>query len=275
MTYLTLMVHVDLGSSNKRLLGIAGDLAEHFQAGVIGIAACKNIELAYGDGFMTGDIIEADRKEIDEELTAAEVEFRKELQPRVASLEWRATIRYDSLSQYLACEARRADLVITGIASGDYFDSSRAVDVGDLLMRAGRPVLVVPASAEKLNLSNVLVGWKDTRETRRAVCDALPLLKKATRVTVAEIAVPDAVDAAKLRVADVVAWLATHGVKSKALVVPSAGDDISSLYNLVNEINAGLIVAGAYGHSRMREWVLGGVTRELLHSSSLCSLLSH
>jgi nucleotide-binding universal stress UspA family protein len=273
--YKNLMVHVELGHSNRRLLGIAAYLAEYFEAGVIGVAACKNVELAYGDGFMTGEIIEADRKEIHKQMRAAEREFRQELQPRVASLEWRSTVLYDAISGYLAGEARRVDLVITGVESLDYFDSSRALDIGDLVMRAGRPVLVVPSGAKTLNLKNVLVAWKDTRESRRSVLDALPLLKKATIVTVAEIAAAEDVDAANLRVADVVAWLATHGVESESVVMPSAGDDILSLYNVVDERNAGVLVAGAYGHSRLREWVLGGVTRDLLHSSSLCSLLSH
>lgn len=85
------------------------------------------------------------------------------------------------------CVSSGADLVVTGLASVDLFDTSRAVNTSDLVMQLGRPVLVVPANADTLKLERALIGWKGTRETRRAVSDALPLLKKAAQVDVVAI----------------------------------------------------------------------------------------
>ena len=275
MTYGTLMVHLELGRSNAGLLQIAGDLAERFRAGVIGIAACQPMQIVYGDGFISGDIYEQDRQELDKEMKAAEAEFRSALQTRAATLEWRSTVMFTLLSDYLAREARSADLVITGIASGDLFDSSRSVNTGDLVMRAGRPVLVVPAATGKVKLDRVVVAWKDTREARRAVSDALPLLKGASHVAVVEIAVEEELAAARTQIEDVAGWLNRHGIKAECLTSPSTGDDATALYAVAQDQGADLIVAGAYGHSRLREWALGGVTRDLLLRANWCSLLSH
>jgi len=275
MTYGTLMVHLELGRSNAGLLQIAGDLAERFHAGVIGIAACQPMQLVYGDSFISGDIYEQDRQELDKEMKAAEAEFRRALQMRAVTLEWRSTVMFTLLSDYLAREARSADLVITGIASGDLFDSSRSVNTGDLVMRAGRPVLVVPAAAGKVKLDRVVVGWKNTREARRAVSDALPLLKGASHVAVVEIAVEEELAAARTQIEDVAGWLNRHGIKAECLTSPSTGDDATALYAMAQDQGADVIVAGAYGHSRLREWALGGVTRDLLLRANWCSLLSH
>ena len=275
MTYTTLMVHLEIGRSNASLLQIAGDVAEHFQAGVIGIAACQPIQPIYGDGFIAGDLMEQNRDEMAKELKEAEREFRSVLQTRVATLEWRSTVAFASLSDYIAREARGADLIITGVASSDLFDASRTMNTSDFVMRVGRPVLIVPAAVDKLKLDRVVVGWKDTRETRRALCDALPLLKKAAHVFVVEIAAEDELDAAHLHLDDVVGWLKRHGIVAESLASPSTGDDTTQLYAFAQDQDADVIVAGAYGHSRLREWVLGGVTRDLLLRADRCAFVSH
>ena len=275
MTYATLMVHLELGRSNAGLLQIAGDLAERFHSRVIGIAACQPMQIVYGEGFVSGDIYEQDRQEIGKNMKAAEAEFRSVLQARAEALEWRSTVMFTLLSEYLAREARSADLVITGVASGDMFDSSRSLNTGDLVMRAGRPVLVVPAAAGKVKLERVVVGWKDTRETRRAVSDALPLLKSARHVAVVAIAVEEELAAVRTHLEDVAAWLKRHGIEAQCLASPSTYNDATALYAVAQDQGADVIVAGAYGHSRLREWALGGVTRDLLLRANCCSLLSH
>jgi nucleotide-binding universal stress UspA family protein len=149
------------------------------------------------------------------------------------------------------------------------------VNVGDRVMQVGRPVLVVPDAADELNLKQVVIGWKDTRETQRAVFDALPLLKKAAHVAVVEICADDEMAAARKRVEDVAGWLKWHGVVAEPHASPSTGDDASLLNAIAQEQGADIVVAGAYGHSRLREWVLGGVTRDLLLRGQNFSLLSH
>ena len=276
MTYVTLMVHLTLGSSNAGVLQIAGDLAERFHANVIGIAACQPIQVIYGDGEVAGDIVELDRQELEKEIKAAEAEFRSALHTRIGNLEWRSTVTLGPLSDYLAHEARSADLVISGVdLARSMFDASRHVNMSDLVMQVGRPTLVVPPSVGKLEFERVIVGWKETREARRAALDALPFLKQAAHVAVVEIADEKQLVTARTHLEDVVCWLKKHGIVAEAIAAPSSGDDAAHLNAIAREQGADLIVAGAYGHSRLREWVLGGMTRELLLRADRCALLSH
>ena len=275
MTYATLMVHVEPGQSNAALLHVAADLADRFHAGVIGIAACQPVQVVYGDGYVPDDLIERDRVEIEGEMKKAEAEFRDVLEPRVANLDWRSTMAFAPLSDYLSREARRADLFITGVAAGGFFDGSRQGNTGDLVMQIGRPVLIVPATGSARRFDRFVIGWKDTRETRRAVADALPLLKKAVHVAVVEIATDEDLARARAGVADVVSWLGRHDIVAEAVAALSTGDDASQLDDVAREHGADVIVAGAYGHSRLREWALGGVTRDLLIRTDRCTLLAH
>lgn len=275
MTYATLMVHLELGRSNAQLLRLAGELAERCHAGVLGIAACPPVQIVGGEGYFSAESFEQDRTELAKEMKEAEAQFRDALQSRAAALEWRSTTNYASLSGYLAHEARSVDLVMTGIASGDLFDASRALNTSDLVMQAGRPVLLVPTVVERLKLERAVVGWKDTRETRRAISDALPLLKVATEVTIVEIASEQGMAAAREHLGDVVGWLKRHGIESTPMVATSSRDDATELYAIARDKGADVIVAGAYGHSRLREWALGGVTRDLLLRADRCTLVSH
>jgi nucleotide-binding universal stress UspA family protein len=276
MSYATLMVHLELGQPNTALLKIAGDLAERFQARAIGIAVCQPMRIMYNDGYIPTDIIEQDRQKIGSEMKTAEAEFRAALTGRIASVEWRSAVIYTSLSAYLAQEARCADLVITGVGqSASLFDMSRYADTGDLVMQAGRPCLIVPPGTDVLSLERIVVGWKDTGETRRAIRDALPLLKAAKRVSIVEIAGKDDLGAAHARLQDVAGWLRRHGIDATPTASPSTGDDTAQLNAIVREQGADLLVAGAYGHSRVREWALGGVTRDLLLRAGRFALLSH
>lgn len=276
MTYATLMVHLELGESNAGLLEIAGDLAHRFKAGVIGIVTCQPIQLALSDGYVTGEVIQQDLTEIEKDMQKAEAECRAALEPRGIALEWRSAVIFTPLCDYIAREARSADLVLTRIdRNASMFDSSRHVAMGDLIMQAGRPVLIVPDATEALPLGTVMIGWKETREARRAVHDALPLLRLAGAVTVVEIAAELELPQAEAHLKDVVAWLKRHGVTASPMAVPAAGDNALQIAVLAQELGADLLVAGAYGHSRFREWVFGGVTRDLLLSAQRCALVSH
>ncbi len=274
MTYSTLMVHLELGRSNAALLQAAVDFARRFDSEVIGIAGCQPMQMYYAEGY-GGDIVEQEQKGIDEEIKAAEAEFRSALSSKVQHVAWRSTARFGPVLEFLAHEARAADLVLTGVARGDAFDSSRAVNTGNLVLQVGRPVLIVPLAARELRLNQVLVGWKDTRESRRAIADALPLLKQAARVTLGTIAQEEDLGIAREGLADVARWLARHGIEAEQVASPTIGDDANALWALAQDLGADLIVAGAYGHSRLREWVLGGVTKNLLLSTDRYSFVSH
>jgi len=276
LAHATLMVHLEVGNANPARLRIVGDLAKRLGADIVGIAACQPIQLLAAGAYMAGSVVEDDYIEHEVELKATEDEFRKALQQSGCSIEWRAAITTERLCDYLAREARCADLVIPGNDQDtSVFDSTRHVNTAELVMQTGRPVLVVPASVSKLDLSHVILGWKDTRETRRAALDALPLLKAAARVSVIEIVDEKDLADARSRLGDIASWLKRHDIMAEADALASTGNDAKQLSALGQERGADLVVAGAYGHSRIREWVLGGVTRDLIASTERCSLLSH
>ena len=276
MDYKTIMVHPELGHSNAGLLEVAASLAERSQAHAIGIAACQPMRPIYDDGSaaFSGEVVADDYRQMKKEIKDAEEAFRTVFSGRAQSVRWRSAITFLSLAGYVACQARAADLIVTSVnADGSIFDDSRSMHVGDLIMQAGRPVLIVPRDVKELKLKNVLVGWKGTRETRRAVMDALPLLKMAKQVSVVEVSADD--PRALGHVKDVAEWLGRHGIEADALVLPARGADASRLGAYAREEGVDLLVAGAYGHNRLREWVFGGVTSDLLLKPDCCVLLSH
>ncbi|WP_367849327.1 universal stress protein [Rhodoferax sp. WC2427] len=275
MAYTTLMVQLEAGHANAAVLLAAGDLAERFQAHVVGIAVCRPMQMVYGEAYLSGELIAQEKTEMQAEVDAAEAEFRGALEGRAASMEWRSMVMFAPMADFVVHEARCADLLITARGIKDSLDPSRGVPVGDLIMQLGRPIFVVPPVLEDHSLDRVVVGWTDSREARRAVVDAMPLLQKAAHVVVAEMAADADFADAHRRLADVVQWLRRHGVVARSLVVLSSGDDAAGLDAIAEEQGAGVIVAGAYGHSRLREWAMGGVTRKLLQHADRYLLVSH
>jgi len=276
MSYATLMVHLDPAGKNEATLGVAAALAERYGAAAIGVAATDPQPAPYFYGAFGDQVFEQDRARTQAELDGLGERFRAAMQGRASHLEWRSALAPPA--RYAAREARAADLLIVGATSGGLLaDPMVQLDIPDLVMQAGRPVLVVPPEVPPLRFAGAVVAWKDTREARRAASDALPLLRQCASVTVAAIEEDGEEDLARCRegVDDVVAWLRRHGIAAQGLAMLSFGDPAGQLDTIASEHGADVIVAGAYGHSRFSEWVFGGVTRRLLTRVPRCLLLSH
>jgi nucleotide-binding universal stress UspA family protein len=269
------MVHLETGQSNEALLRITGHLAQRLQACVIGSAARRADPMPYGDVYAMGELLQTRQMENIALLQTAQAQFRSSLQDQGLALTWRESNDFKSAASYLAQQSRDADLLIAGLPSVGRFEVSLQVHVGDLVMQAGRPVLLVPESASELKLDWAMVGWNDSREARRAIVDALPLLRLAKQVHVLEIAQESELPAVATRLNNVVAWLVRHEVQAHALPAALDEDKDRQLSAIALSHGADLIVAGAYGHQRMREWVFGGVTQELLAHAPCCLLLAH
>ena len=161
MSYSTLMVHLDLNGSNEVRLQIVGELAEHFNSRLIGIAAADIQPLYFMDGVEAQNFLEKDRSRLKTQMADCEAQFRRILNARADNMEWRSAL--DWPTDFVARNARSADLIITGSQTVRP-DATRQINSGDLVLRAGRPVLVVPSAAEFLRLNSVVIAWKDTRE---------------------------------------------------------------------------------------------------------------
>ncbi len=145
-------------------------------------------------------------------------------------------------------------------------------------MTSGRPVLVVPyIGPGKSVATHVLVGWNASREATRAVNDAIPLLQRAKKVTVLAVDPEGGTEGhGEVPSADISLHLARHGIKVEAAQTVTGDIDVGdALLSRASDLGADLIVVGAYGHSRMREFILGGVTRHLLQHMTVPILISH
>ena len=261
--------------SNTELLAVVADLARRFSAVVIGVCA-KQLSmqpsiLAIGPGEPRGHELDKFR----ERLAVLEAEFRSALSI-VNNLQWRAQMTAGPTSHYLAAEARAADLLVANSESDDRDVSALSeIDVSDLLMRGGRPLLLAPPGVTGLKLTRTLVCWKESRESRRAVADALPILKSSDAVYVVELVNEQEIEPAQARLADVGDWLHRHGVEANCFATPLTGVESAHLAAIAEDLEADLIVAGAFAHSRLREWAFGGVTQDLLASGERCAFVSH
>ncbi len=180
-------------------------------------------------------------------------------------------------AEVVTLHARYADLAVLGQHDPDGPDSRRGV-VEAALFGAGRPVLVVPYAGRFPGAGRrVLVAWNASREAARAVNDALPILEQAEAVTVLAVNPRQGIGGhGEAPAADIALHLARHGVKATAeqVAAPAVGD-AEALLNAVAERGADLLVMGGYGHSRLCEMALGGVTRTVLRSMTAPVLLSH
>lgn len=176
--------------------------------------------------------------------------------------------------------ARTVDLVVAGQYEGGIAAAESEVLSVKVLLGAARPVLYVPLEGDKsLAYPNILIAWNDSREAVRAINDAMPFLKSAEQVSVVSVQpldgrAPDYRRSGKRLLAN----LARHGVDASYTVIDVAGCQMDADEWLVQQTqrdDVDLLVAGGYGHTRMTEFVLGGVTRSLLHRMEGQVLMSH
>ncbi|MDR3464586.1 MAG: universal stress protein [Xanthobacteraceae bacterium] len=274
MTYATVMANLKLYDSNDACLAVAGDVAERFEAHVIGVAASEFSPPPYFTaGVAAQRLLDEANTSIEKRMSELEEQFRAAIAPRAKSVEWRSALTLPI--DYVARQARAADIVVTGQGGPELSDPFRQADADDLVMRAGRPLLIAPQTTQWLDVRSCLIAWKDGPEARRAVADALPLLRKAKDVTIVEVLEQEGGRSGALaRVHDVAAWLARHGISATGVIPEQVGHATEQIERVAATTGAGVVIAGAYGHSRLREWVLGGVTRQLLGNPGRCALLA-
>ena len=270
MSYRSIIVNLAIDAAPAPIVQVGIELAERFGAHLIGLAAADVPPLvATGDGMVyEGEVMQIQRTEIEKRLAELRDVFET-LVPASITSEWGQAVC--SPTRFLGVSARAADLIVTGGVDGD--NVFRAVDVGSLAFGSGRPVLVTAGNIEHIRAKTVLVAWKDTREARRALADALPFLAKANEVVVATID-SDLDETSRDSLDDVAVFLDRHGIRARTELIAGEADG-DRLLTFAHSIHADLIVSGAYGHSRLREWAFGGVTRTLIEESRISRFLSY
>lgn len=269
----SIAVNVDLDPAHPDVLECGIGLARRFGAKLIGVAADEpTIGMVGVDGGVAAiEIFEAARTEIESRLREAEARFRAGVPSDITS-EWRGFLADPTRS--LIDAARAADLVVTGRSESATYSGTRWIDIGGLVLSAGRPVIVVGDGIKAVKADRIIIAWKDTREARRAVSDALPFLASATDVLAITISEGEA-ETEKAALADLIDWLKRHGVTARSDLIDNPEGFIDVLESQARVSGADMIVAGGYGHSRMREWLFGGMTRNLLEANTLSRFLSN
>jgi nucleotide-binding universal stress UspA family protein len=268
----SILVNVDLETADSTSLKYAIDLARKLDAELIGVAADEpNLAFVGAEiGTAAPDFYVIERTAIEKRLDEAAAQFRA-IVPASVKSQWRAFLA--NPIEALIDTASRVDLIVTGATSSPTFQERRKLNLGELVIRAGRPVIDVANGAASAATDRAVIGWKDTREARRAVADALPLLKLAKEVTAITVSEGGLGEQSSLD--DLAAWLKGHGISAKIELIQNKEgfDDVLETTAISRQTD--LLITGGYGHTRVREWLFGGVTRNLLKTDTLTRFLSN
>jgi len=271
-----LVVHIDSGRAVDKRLEAAIGMAQAHDAHLTGLYVIPTTDFpAFMEVPSAFATIQKVREHRQREAETAESIFEAATKRAGMSAEWRCV--EGELIEKLGESGRYADLVILGQHNPDAHDANQGL-ADRLVLDMGRPCLVIPYIGVRETLGRcVLVAWNARREAVRAVNDALPMLQRADRVVVLSVnpAVGEAGEG-DIPSADICHHLARHGVKVEADTTIAKDIDVASLLlSHAADMGADLMVMGAYGHSRLREMVLGGVSREILQTMTVPVLMSH
>jgi len=269
---------VNLGLGERDPAGdFAISIAEAFGAHVMGVAfAYEPVIPGTVMGGIPPEFIETQRSQSEEKAKASIARFEEAARRAGVSYEHRmVSASISGAADQLGRIGRRFDLVVVAQADRENPTADEIVDEG-VLFESGRPVIFVPFIQKGgLKLDRVMLCWDGSRAATRAIADSMPLLEKAKKVEVVIVSdKPGKQD--EMSGADLGQHLARHGLTVEVKRITSPDIDVpSTILSYAADSSADMIVMGGYGHSRLREFVLGGVTRGLLESMTVPVLMSH
>ncbi len=279
MAYKTILVHLDRKEKAVNRIRIAANLAKSQDAYLIGAAMVGISTLSFREANIDqkDPALAAHLRFLTERAQGFVNDFNHEVE-NLGVLAYEGRIVDEEASYGISIQARYADLVVIGLT--DYEDKSSTVQSDfpeSVLIHAGRPTLMIPPKWQKETVgSNILISWNASKEVRRAVTDAIPILKQAEVVDVAMFNVesePDMHDDASVR--DLAVYLARHGVTVHVLQPKNVKNVGEALLDIAAERGNDLLVMGGYGSTRFRQFLLGGVTRTILGEATIPVLMSH
>lgn len=280
MSYKTILVNLNTEKYAADVIKVATDLALKCEAHLIGLYVVPSVEVYPAVSmYVSSDVLAEHRNRYLEEAKRIEALFEKKTSAEAISAEWRVA---DSPSPNIAAtvsnHALTSDLVIVSQADEQADDLSIRDVPWQTMLETGRPVLIVPyAGGIKTVGEHILIGWNGTREATRATFDALPLLKAANEVHI-HWANPGSQgdDKTTLLGSELASSLARHDVRveTKTSRNPDLADG-DVLLSYVAQSGSDLLVMGGYGHSRAREMIFGGATKQILDHMTIPVLMSH
>lgn len=276
----TILLHLNDVRRAGRLLEAAVPLARAANAHLVGLAVVPPyVVLPAMDGGGASATIEDHREAFRSEMTRLAEMFRRATAELPLPAEWlEADAAFDSVAARLLEHCRTADLIVASQADVQWSGSALLEDPVRIVMESGRPVLLIPnAGRTALPPRRATIAWDGRREAARATFDALPLLAGAEEVAVVWINPERAGGGAgDLPGSQVCAALARHGIRCQAVDAHAIGADVGpELLRQAKVQGADLLVMGCYGHSRLRELILGGASRHVLAHMDRPVLMSH
>lgn len=273
MSLKNLLVFVDDRPDATARIEVAAQLARRHDAHLTGVHIYRPLMIPPAlNGVVVDEILSAEEEISNKAAAAAEALFLEAMRREGLRHGWR--VERSAVPHRAAIHARAADLSIVGQATEGV---ETVVLPEDIALLSGRPVLVVPAVGRFPSVGeNPLVAWKPSREASRAVHDALPLLEAAGKATIL-IVDPDPDTEGEAPGSDLAVHLSRHGITATVdRAFTEGGTPVADvILSRAADLGADLLVMGCYGHARLREMILGGVTRDILASMTLPVLMSH
>ena len=278
MDWKTILVHCNDARRAYTLLTPAVALADRFQSHLVGLSVVPPMVVASAGWVGAPPIlIDAQCELYREQMPQLREAFQEMTRGKTFGSEWRdVDAGAFSVADIVLAHGRAADLIVASHADSGWMISG-SLDVADrLAMESGRPVLIVPNEHADLRIgTRVLVAWSGQRESARAVFDALPILAKSEAVRVVRVA-QDASEEVLARTSDIAGTLKRHGVKCEPTNLVALETGVGEiLAECAKDFGADLVVMGCYGHSRLREFILGGASRYFLSEAEIPVLMSH
>jgi len=272
-----LVVSLSVGASRDAAGPYAISVAEAFGAHVAGVAfSYEPVIPPTIMGTIPASFVESQRDENDRAANDARAKFDEAARRAGVSSESRTlSASLAGSADRFATIARRFDLAVVGQAEPERAAPEELI-VENALFSSGRPVLVVPyIQKAELTLDRVMVCWDASRNAARAIADAMPFLKRARVIDVVIVA-SERIKSDEIPGADIGQHLARHDLKVEVRRIVSPDTDVAStILSHAADTAADFIVIGGYGHSRLREFILGGATRGMLQAMTLPTLMSH
>lgn len=272
-----ILVHLDGTRDDEWRIAHAEVTARQFGASIIGLflnrllAGAMPVEAGYVGAEILGQLLQQAREDGDKVEKALDERLEKTGLPHGIC---RIDAFFDEIPGAAAKVARETDLSVV-LRPYTMEGGQRWLGLAEgVLFGAGRSVLVVPEGKPvHATVENVAVAWNSSREAAHALAEAMPFLKMAQGVTIIMV---DTEETDRKPGAGIVRHLERHGVQAHTCAVKSGDRRVSQvILEQAEKCGADLLVTGAYGHARIREWIIGGVTRDLLHAAPIPLLLAH
>lgn len=269
-----ILVNLSESEASAARLNVALELCERFDSHLTGISGLQQVDYGYYDNVIGATLIDTIREQREAQENRIQAHFFKAVATRAGKCTFIAENNTTVHNPF--AHAALSDLIVTGQRNPNQNVPADSMLTEDLIMQTGRPVLVVPYIGARATIAeNILVAWDHSREASRAIHDALPLLKAASSVHIVSVKKKHHANE-NIESADIAEHLARHDVNVTAHdVIQNEVPVAETLLSKISDTGADMLVMGGYGHSRLREYAFGGVSKTMLGSMTVPVLMTH